>query len=249
MPELDNTAAQATETTQTAAAPTESQPVATPSPTSTPAPTTAASTKEDYSYVPAKFLKDGKPDFKTLVSSYSSIEKLVSSGKRGAFAPPSADEYEFTPTADIPYDEEMTAAFKQEAHKAGLSKDQYKWLMGQYERLVTQGQSSPEAVEAQLKEEWGSDYPRMLTNANRAWQVYGPSDVNLADYPELANNPIVAKLLARIGGELSEDTSLPAGDSGGVSAKDVEKMMAEPDYWSNPEKQRRVTTWFSKNSK
>lgn len=205
---------------------------------------------EDYSYVPKKYLKDGKPDFEGLSKAYSSLEKKL--GQKGLIVPEDVAEYEYTPSSEALFDsEERTTAFKAEAQKAGLSKEQYSFVMGQYENLMINMGFDAAASEAVLKQSWGDSYKANVKQAQRAFEEFAPSDISLDD--PVLNHPTVVKLLARMGQELGEDTQAgvkgAATRSGGMTHDDIKKVMAEPDYYNDQAKQKLVSDWYKKNTR
>lgn len=200
--------------------------------------------QETYDWVPKKFLtKDGTPDFQAMSKSYLALEKRQGSK---SFAPETIDDYTFE--GKMTYDEETTKAFKEKAQKAGLSTEQYKWVMGEYEEMLNQVSYTPERAESALKEAWGDSYTKNMQNAIRAYELYVPSNISIE---EIGNNPAVIAILARVGADLSEDTT-PAKSSQAstvVSKGEILKIMKEPDYYRNAEKQKMVTEWYQKNAK
>jgi len=200
---------------------------------------------EDLSWVPAKFLRDGKPDFQNLAKSYQSLEKKI--GTKGNFAPDSVDAYEYTPKS-IQLDEESNKAFKEDALKAGLTPAQYQWALEQYEKAHEQTTDTPEKAKAYLEKQWGDDYDKNVQNAINAFETYVPSHIPIE---VIGNNPFIIDILSRIGSELGEDVT-PVRSSGGAvgqSKDDIQKLMGEPDYWKNSKKQAQVAEWYAKNSK
>lgn len=207
--------------------------------------TTEAQTNEqsdepDYSFVPKKFLKDGKPDLEKLSQSYQSLEKKL--GAKGIVAPESADEYEFE-DADA-FDAESLAAFREDAHKLGLSTEQFKGVMAKYKAQIDALVPNPDKTESQLKSEWGDDYKANLSAAKRAFDQLAPSDISIDD--PVFNNPTVLKLLARVGQELTEDSAPPRASATktGFTKEEVDNLIASKDYWNDPDKQAKVAAWY-----
>lgn len=198
---------------------------------------------KDYSFVPSKFLKDGEPDFEQMAKSYVNLEKKI--GKKGTFAPDSADEYQYTPTS-IQLDDQTSTAFKEEAHKMGISKQQYEWMMTKYEEAYTQTSETPEKAEGALKQMWGDNFDTNIRLASKAMDYYIPSDIPIE---AIGNNPYVIAILARIGSEMQEDTTPSASSSAavGVTHDDIKAIMKSPDYWKDKAKQKQVSDWYAKN--
>lgn len=200
---------------------------------------------EDLSWVPAKFLRDGKPDFQNLAKSYQSLEKKI--GQKGNFAPESIEAYEYTPKS-ITLDEEANKAFKEDALQAGLTPKQYQWALEQYEKAYEQTTDTPEKAKAYLEKQWGKDYEKNVQQAIKAFETYVPSHIPIE---VIGNNPFVIDILSRIGGELGEDVTPVRSSAGatGQSKEDITKLMGEPDYWKNAKKQAQVSEWYAKNAK
>ena len=197
-----------------------------------------------FDWVPAKFLRDGKPDFETMAKSYTTLEKKI--GQKGAFAPESVDEYAYDPKS-IQFDPEDNKAFKEFAKEAGLSTAQYAAVLEKYEEVYSKNIETPEKAERYLKETWGDDYTQQAANARKAFETYVPSDIPIE---AIGNNPYLLRVLAQIGSELHEDPtpSKAATKSGaGQSKADIQKLMSEPDYWKNASKQALVQEWYAKN--
>lgn len=211
---------------------------------------TKAPEAPDYSFVPKKYLKDGKPDLEGLSKAYSSLEKKL--GQKGLIVPEDVAEYEYTPSSEALFDsEEKSNSFKAEAQKAGLSKEQYAFVMGQYENLMINMGFDAASSEAVLQKEWGDNYKTHVKQAQRAFEEFAPSDVSLDD--PILNHPTVIKLLARFGQELGEDSQTvvkgSASRPAGMSKDDVIAIMKEKDYYNNPAKLKLVSDWYAKNTK
>lgn len=203
-----------------------------------------AAEQKDYSWVPAKFLRGGTPDFEAMTKSYTSLEKKI--GQKGSFAPESIDDYEYEPQ-HIQLDPESNKAFKQFAKDAGLSTAQYAAVLEQYEQAVTQVAETPEKAKVHLEQAWGNDFEKHAANARLAYETYVPSDIPIE---AIGNNPYLLRVLANIGAELREDP-MPStgqkGSSGGTSLADIQKLMGEKDYFKNDKKQTIVSEWYAKN--
>lgn len=205
--------------------------------------TTEASSDDSYEWVPKKYMRDGKPDFQAIEKARANLEKKLSQ-KGVAIAPETPDAYAYELTS-LPVDEEASNAFKQEALQAGLSVEQYEFIMKKYEDNVGQFVHTAEKAERTLKEAWGNEYAQNMAYANRAFEEYVPSDVSL---DEIGNNPAIIKILARIGAELGEDTA-PARSSVGsnYTQADIEKLMSSPEYgMAGSEARQTVDAWFKK---
>lgn len=198
---------------------------------------------KDYSWVPAKFLRDGQPDFEAMTKSYTSLEKKI--GQKGAFAPESVDEYVYEPKS-IQLDAEANKAFKQFAKDNGLSTKQYAAVLEQYEQAVGQVAETPEKAKAHLTEAWGKDFDLHASNAKLAYETYVPSDIPIE---AIGNNPYLLRVLANIGAELREDPTATKGaaTASGTSIDEIRQLMGDKDYYKNDQKQALVAEWYSKN--
>ncbi|MHB1231583.1 MAG: hypothetical protein ACYCZQ_03230 [Burkholderiales bacterium] len=206
--------------------------------------------KPDFSWVPKKYLKNGEPDFQALANAYTSLEKKL--GKKGAMAPESIDDYVYEPsvledgTPKVTLDPASTKAFQEEAQKAGLSVDQYKWMMAKYEDVIEGLAQTPEKTKAALQKDWGKDFDTNLQYAKKAFDEFAPGDIDVDD---VGNNPAVIKLLANIGMQLDEaGTPAPAKKAPTTTIEDIRAIMKEPDYRTNKAKQKQVAKWFEENA-
>lgn len=245
------TEASTTSTTETTDTPVVATTEASPESTTTEAPVSTEEkveskpTTQDWTkIVPAKFLKDGNPDWENFAKSYTNLEKKL--GSKPNTPPSTIDEYDYKPQA-YEVDDEAFTAFREEALSKGLSKDQFKWAMERFEQAIQPMLINPDKTEETLKEAWGKDYKNNLGSARKAFDEFAPSDLSMED--PIFNHPSVLKLLARIGSELGEDSTPPksGGGSGGLNKAEIEAIVASRDYWDNPEKQQQVANWFRKN--
>lgn len=199
--------------------------------------------------VPQKFLnEDGEVDIDKLNKSYLALEKRLGAPPE---VPNDPSEYEYD-FGDVEVNQEEADQFKQAAHEMGITKQQYQWLMDTYKGMVEQGQySNIEASTESLKEAWGDSFDQNLNAANKAIAEYSPEGVDIRDYPHLANDPVFAQIMAKIGSELSGDSAPSPTDSigGGYTKLDIQKMMADSDFGYNKEKQRIVSDWYKRNVK
>jgi hypothetical protein len=209
----------------------------------------------DYSWVPKKYMKNGEPDFQALAKSYQSLEKKL--GQKGPQAAETIEDYTYEPSVldengkpAVITDPTADKAFKEEALKAGMTVDQYKFVMGKYEQVVETLTMTPAKAAEALQADWGKDYAAQLANAKAAFDEYAPSDVDIND---VGNNVAVIKLLASIGSQMGEDKVAAKGKTKAVdnsmSIDDVRKIMADKDYSTNAKKQKMVSDFFEANYK
>lgn len=173
-----------------------------------------------------------------LAEAYANAEKRIGSGdlppktaEEYAIAVPDALKDAFDPKADP-----LMQDFVKGAHEAGLTQKQLDFVMGKYFDIapgLVNGSVAVSAEEcaAELKQEWTTDeqYKAEVGKAYQAAAAYGDVDTILAKY---GNDPVIIKLLAKVGGELGEDAPPNPGNvsNGGQS---VESMMAGEAY-NNP---------------
>jgi hypothetical protein len=143
--------------------------------------------------------------------------------------PESPDKYEFK-LPDLPegigHDEEMQAAFKSMAHKAGLSPRQAQILMDEYSAVqlkrITEFQNADKQTVEVLKKEWGADYEKNLGLAQRAvMEAGGQALKDELDATGLGNSPLLAKHFASLGAKTAESTLIIGDTQVGMSEADV----------------------------
>ena len=176
------------------------------------------------------------------------LEKKIGS----KIAPSDPSEYAYEFKAADRFDAEQVEAFKQKAGELGFTRDQFAAAMSIYEdnvlALVDQYTQTPEKASAALKEAWGQDYDANLKSAFAAYNAFG-QDIAIE---EIGNNPSVIKLLANIGKQIGEDRGINnnATSKGAAMSKlEIQELQARPDYWTNPEVQKIVNTWYSETYK
>jgi len=179
--------------------------------------------------------------FKTvegIAKSYLSLEKMVGKDKisiptdatseeemsdfyNKLGRPETAEGYKFDKAElpdGIPYDEELEKGFASKAHELGLSQKQAGELLNWYNGASIEGISQAEKanadamVEAEigLKKEWGNAYESKLAIANKAVRTFEAADE--LKRLGLHNNPVMVKMMSKIGEAISEDKLV--GDSG-----------------------------------
>lgn len=201
--------------------------------------------EEDYSWVPKKFLKNGEPDLQGMAKSYQALEKRLGSK---SLASEAIEDYQFDSKFAEHYSEEASNAFKAEAQKAGLSPEQYAWIMEKYEQNLDSAiqSNTPEAAEGVLRQAWGKSFDAQLNNARAAWDAFAPSDM---DINSVGNNPAVLKILARVGAELGEDkpTARNSSRPSVMNEEQINEIIRSKDYSTDLKKQETVRAWYEKN--
>lgn len=175
-----------------------------------------------------------------LAEAYGHLEKRFGAGD---VPPKAAEDYQVTVPDAMkehwnPDEDQLYQDFRKEAHAKGMTQAQFDFVMERYFNLAPQlvngsRQLSNEDCIAELRQEWKSEeqFNAELGKSFKALQAYAGSDAE-ALMNEYGNDPRVIRLLARVGAEMAEDSSinpgsvLPAGQS-------VEAMMSSEAY-TNP---------------
>ena len=171
--------------------------------------------------------------------------------------PETADGYE----VDVPsgyekyYPEEMMSSFKQTGHDLGLSPKQMQglveWQKGSVDYQMNQEQIAGDTqgvqTEEVLRKEFGANYDKQLSSAQRALRVYGTPELQqkLSD-PRYGNDPDLIRLLANAGKDITEDSARGTANNSLVMSPLDAKMRIEKingdksnAYWdsTNPKHQ------------
>lgn len=182
--------------------------------------------------------EDGNIDTAKMGKSYRELEKKLGRGAED-LPPESADEYEYP--VDLP--EGMTPestgmkALADKLHKAGAGKRVVNVVMQEYKGLIARGmegqagqaQARAQAAEEALKAEWGVNFDTEVSRAKKAFLAVA-DDNDKAASAEIASNPAVMKLLAKLGRNLEEDSPAQAGSS--LPSEDLSAMMKSEAYWN-----------------
>lgn len=152
-----------------------------------------------------------------LADAHTHLEKRLGSGD----APPkTADEY--APKVDAEgfnWDEfkadPKMQGFLKSAHAKGLTNDQLSFVLGEYMQRAPElvggaAQLDQEAAGTALREVWKTDaeFNKNIGLAYRAFNSLA-DEADKGRIDEIGNNPMVIRMLAKIGGEMQEDS--PAG--------------------------------------
>lgn len=196
------------------------------------------------SKVPEKFHvkgADGKVDTEATLlkqaESYTSLEKL-----KGQTAPATASDYTFMPPEefkDLKLDDAMSANFREQAHKAGLSQSQYEFVMSSYLSLVPEVLNSVvQATAAEARQElskvWASPatFEANINNAARAVSVL-PESIREEVQARFGRDPLFIQAVSHYGAEMREDRSPVNADGSNGGGETLDQIMAHPAY-SNP---------------
>lgn len=172
-----------------------------------------------------------------LADAYSHLEKRMGSGDT---PPKTADEY--APKVEVEgfkWDEfkadPRMQLFMKSAHAKGITNDQMGFILGEYAQLAPElvngaAALDSEAAATQLRETWKTDaeFNKNISLAFRAFNSLA-DDGDKGRMDEIGNNPMVIRMLAKIGAEMQEDA--PAG--GDVNLEELQSirdLMKSPAY-------------------
>ncbi|MCF7065431.1 hypothetical protein L4N02_26700 [Klebsiella variicola] len=172
-----------------------------------------------------------------LADAYSHLEKRMGSGDT---PPKTADEY--APKVEVEGFkwEEFKAdprmqSFMKSAHAKGITNDQMGFILGEYAQLAPElvngaATLDSEAAATQLRETWKTDaeFNKNIGLAFRAFNSLA-DDSDKGRMDEIGNNPMVIRMLAKIGAEMQED--VPAGgDVNLEEQQSIRDLMKSPAY-------------------
>lgn len=206
--------------------------------------TTVTDTPAGNDWLPEKFrvlngdAVDVEASARKLAESYSGLEKRVGSGD---VPPKSADEYAVTvPDAlkEAWQEDDRFKAFKADALGAGLTQKQFDFVVGKYFSVMpelVQGAAQLDANKAteELRKTWATDseFKTNVGDALKAFEKFAdPAD--LARIDEIGNNPVVLRILAKVGKEAQEAGGIPQQGSN-IAADSVQDLMRS-DAYLNP---------------
>lgn len=195
----------------------------------------------DHGWLPEKFRvngADGKLDLaassQKLSDSYRNLERT-----RGAAAPATASDYQFTPPdelKDMKFDDALSSAFRERAHKAGLSQEQYQFVMGEYVKLVPEmlnGAAAESAAHAreELSKVWQSPavFEAQINNAARAVSM-APEAIRGDLHARFGRDPAFLQFAAWAGQQMREDRGPQNPDGGAPQPQTIEQLMQHPAY-------------------
>lgn len=180
-------------------------------------------------------------DVGSMARSYLNAQKMVGADKipvpgqnasdqdwqqvfRKLGVPESVDKYELkAPEGSNP---EIISEFKKVAHAAGVLPKQAEQMVGFYQQInqkqqeanQTQTRAKMEEGVNSLRKEWGQAFDKELDVAKSALKQFGGDET--LDYLRkngLNNDPVIIKLLNKVGKSLSEDKFQGGGSGGGAS--------------------------------
>lgn len=209
--------------------------------------TGAQAPADEVDWVPEKFRvmgDDGKLNVESsarkLAESYTHLEKRLGHGD----APPkSVDDY--APKVDaegfqwdeFKADPEMQG-FLKAAHAKGITNDQMGFILGEYLQRAPAlvngaAELDADAAGTQLRAVWQSDaeFNKNIGLAYRAFHALADEgDKDRLD--DIGNNPLVIRMLAKVGAEMQEDT--PAGADANPTAQQVIRDLMKSEAYADP---------------
>lgn len=195
-------------------------------------------------WLPEKFRvmgEDGKLSIESsarkLAENYTHLEKRMGSGD----APPkTADDY--APKVEVEGFnwEEFKAdprmqGFMKTAHAKGITNDQMSFILGEYAQHAPElvggaAALDSEAATTQLRELWKTD-AEFKQNIGLAFRAFNSlaDDADKGRIDEIGNNPMVIRMLAKVGAEMQEDA--PAGGDVNLEEQQtIRDLMKSPAY-------------------
>lgn len=169
-----------------------------------------------------------------------------------------ADSYAVADIEGFNFDEfkaiDENKAFLERAAEAGITNDQMKFVLGEYNQIIPSvmeqmSQFQADTCKETLQAEWGTETQANLGLAMKAALAAGLTKDSIEADPTIGNNPAVIKVLAHFGKQLGEDSSLQNTQPSG--GEDIQQLMRSEAY-SNPKHpdHARVTTqvsqWYAK---
>lgn len=195
-------------------------------------------------WLPEKFRvmgEDGKLSIESsarkLAENYTHLEKRMGSGD----APPKTSD-EYAPKVEVEGFnwEEFKAdprmqSFMKAAHAKGITNDQMGFIIGEYAQRAPElvnGAAELDADNAatQLREVWKADaeFKKNIGLAYRAFNSLA-DDADKGRMDEIGNNPMVIRMLAKVGAEMQEDA--PAGGEANLAEQQtIRDLMKSPAY-------------------
>jgi hypothetical protein len=181
---------------------------------------------------------DGKLDLeassKKLGEGYVHAEKRIGTA---AAAPDTPDAYQFTPPEqfkDVPLDEGLSKSFRERAHKAGLSQEQFAFVMGEYFELVpslldAKASHTAETARAELSKVWKTT-PELEAGMNAAERAVALAPEALREQikEKYGADPLFWQFAAHYGQQMREDKPPASAPAAQPSAADA--LMASEAY-------------------
>lgn len=195
-------------------------------------------------WLPEKFRvmgEDGKLSIESsarkLAENYTHLEKRMGSGD----APPKTSD-EYAPKVEVEGFnwEEFKAdprmqSFMKTAHAKGITNDQMSFILGEYAQRAPElvggaAELDSQTATTQLREVWKTD-AEFKQNIGLAFRAFNSlaDDADKGRIDEIGNNPMVIRMLAKVGAEMQEDA--PAGgDVNLEEQQSIRDLMKSPAY-------------------
>lgn len=178
-------------------------------------------------------------------------------------APESIDGYEVN-VEGFDFDEfkaiEENKAFLERAREAGLDNNSLNFLLGEYNQLIPQLMEANAALDNEaavktMSEIWGGEAEQNFGFARSAAENLVSNGVLTAEEvnnPSFGNNPLVLKMAAYFGAQLSEDT--PPSNTQQSGTESIQSLMQSEAYLneSHPDHKRvygQVQNFYQKQYK
>lgn len=185
--------------------------------------------------------EDGKLNIegsaRKLADAHTSLEKRL--GSVGT-PPKTADEYAPEVKMDGFNWEEFKAdprmqSFMKTAHAKGITNEQMGFILGEYAQRAPElvngaAELDSEAATAQLREVWNTDaeFNKNIGLAFRAFNSLA-DDADKGRIDEIGNNPMVIRMLAKVGAEMQEDVP-EGGDVNLEEQQTIRDLMKSAAY-------------------
>lgn len=181
---------------------------------------------------------DGKLDLAAssakLGEGYAAAVKRIGTD---ASAPDSPDAYQFTPPEafkDVPLDAELSKAFRERSHKAGLSQAQFEFVMGEYFNLVptlldAKAGHTAEQARQELSKVWKSQ-PELEAGMSAAERAVAdaPAELRQQLKDKYGTDPLFWQFAAHIGRGMGEDR--PPANAPAAQPSSADALMASEAY-------------------
>ncbi|EKF2251072.1 hypothetical protein OYP14_000980 [Salmonella enterica] len=153
-------------------------------------------------------------------------------------APKTADEY--SPAVEVDgfkWDEfkaaPETQSFLKAAHAKGITNDQMGFILGEYVKNAQQiatgsAELDAEAATTNLREVWKTD-AEFNQNIGLAYRAFNALAEKGDDINVIGNNPMVIRMLAKVGAEMQEDGPV-GGDINLEEQQTIRDLMKSPAY-------------------
>jgi hypothetical protein len=197
--------------------------------------------------IPAKFLKDGKPDYAALATSYTELEgkfgaktdKLKEEWKAELFAnrPEAADKYDITKIEGVDPEElgqhPMLGWWREQAFEAGIPQDKFEAGIAKYMEVM----APQEIPEETLKEVLGENFKQRIAAVDAWAKKTAKTQGEMDALAGIAINADGIKLLERFAGLGSPQVEGdPVPNKPTLTLDELRSMQQDPKYWDNAQR-------------